>query len=166
MLKGNSPPDFSLKDNNGKSYSLKDINSTYIVLYFYPKDNTLGCTIEANGFNKKLGDFEKLKTTIIGISGGDESSKKEFCKKNGLDFTLLSDPDFKVSTDYGVFDITCTEDYKRISKISRTTFILHRHYLSKTKDYKIIKIFEKVKPENHAEEVYKFIYEHDSMTNC
>lgn len=166
MLKqGDVPPDFSLKDKDGKLHSLKGLNSTYVILYFYPKDDTPGCTLEANLFNKKLEEFKKLKTTVIGISGGDEESKKKFCQKYGLNFALLSDPDYSVCKEYDSYGEKSFMGRKYFG-ILRTTFILHHHYLSKNKDYKIIKIFENVKPEGHAEEVYNFIYEDDSLTNC
>lgn len=162
---GDNAPEISLKDGDGKVHSIRDSGSTYIVLYFYPKDDTPGCTIEANMFNKKLDQLKKLKVEVIGISGGDENSKKKFCEKYGLKFTLLSDKDFSVCKKYGTYGEKSFMGRKYFG-ISRITYILHRHYLSKSKDYKIEKIFEKVEPENHAEEVYKFIYEYSSLTDC
>ena len=74
-------PDFSLRDKNGEMHSLNEVNSDYVLVYFYPKDNTPGCTIEAKDFSRDIGKFNKLNTEIIGISGGDEKSKTKFCEK-------------------------------------------------------------------------------------
>jgi peroxiredoxin Q/BCP len=146
---GTKAIDFSLKDKDGKAHSLKDIKSDFIVLYFYPKDNTPGCTIEANGFNKDLDKYKKLKTAVIGISGGDEKSKTKFCEKNKLTILLLSDTDFSVSKKYGVYGEKSFMGHKYLG-ISRTTFILD-------KDRKIIKIYEKVNPISHSKEVIAFL---------
>ena len=140
---------FSLKDKDAKAHNLKDINSDFTVLYFYPKDNTSGCTIQANTFNSKLPEFKKLKTTIIAISGGDEKSKTKFCEKNNLKIILLSDTDFNISKKYNVYG-----EKKFMGKtydgIYRTTFVLD-------KNKKIIKIFEKVKPAENPDEIIGFI---------
>tara|TARA_Y100000310_G_C20689623_1_gene821372 strand:+ start:376 stop:834 length:459 start_codon:yes stop_codon:yes gene_type:complete len=142
-------PNFSLKDKNGKFHSLKDIKSKYIVIYFYPRDSTPGCTVEANEFNKYLNQFKNLNTTIIGISGGDEKSKTKFCDTHNLKFTLLSDTEYKVSNKYGVYGEKSFMG-KKFMGISRITFILD-------KNKKIIKIYDKVKPLIHSNEVLEFI---------
>ena len=85
-------PAFKLKDKNGKTHDLKSIKADNIVLYFYPKDDTAGCTIEAKRFNTELARFKALKTAVVGISGGDDASKANFCKKHKLNLLLLSDP--------------------------------------------------------------------------
>ncbi len=149
MKLGNKAPEFSLKDKDCKIHSLKDIKSKYTIIYFYPRDNTPGCTIEANEFNKYLKHFKKLNTTIIGISGGDEKSKTKFCDTHNLEFTLLSDTDYKVSDKYGVYGEKSFMGRKFMG-ISRTTFILN-------KSKKIIKIYDKVKPLTHSNEVLEFI---------
>tara|TARA_Y100000031_G_scaffold107597_1_gene118444 strand:+ start:282 stop:749 length:468 start_codon:yes stop_codon:yes gene_type:complete len=149
LKEGQSAPEFSLNDKSEKNHSLKDITNEYIVVYFYPKDNTPGCTIEAKRFSNTLKEFEKLNTTIIGISGGDQKSKTKFCDKHNLKLTLLSDPDFKVSESYGVYGEKSFMG-KKYMGISRQTFILN-------KDHKIIKIYEKVKPLIHTKEVLEFI---------
>ena len=141
--------EFSLNDKDGRTISLKDFNSDYIVVYFYPKDNTPGCTIESKKFNDALDQFSKLNTIIIGISGGDEKSKTKFCDKHDLKLTLLSDPNFKVSESYGVYGEKSFMG-KKYMGISRQTFVLN-------KNHKIIKIFEKVKPIIHTKEVLEFI---------
>ena len=150
MLKENTKAkNFKLKDKDENVVELNNIDSKYIVLYFYPKDNTSVCTLEAIEFTSKKKDLEKLGATIIGISGGDAKSKTKFCEKNNLTITLLSDTDFKVSTLYGVYG-----EKKFMGRsymgISRITFILD-------KDKKIIKVFEKVKPNEHANEVVEYL---------
>jgi len=142
-------PDFSLNDKENKIYNLSEINTKYLVLYFYPKDNTPGCTIEAKEFSDNLNEFEKINARIIGISGGDNDSKGKFCDKYGLKVLLLSDPDFKVSSEYGVYGEKQFMGRKFMG-ISRTTFVLD-------KDKKIIKVYEKVKAIGHADEVLDFI---------
>lgn len=140
---------FNLKDKDGNSYKLSDFDDDFIVLYFYPKDNTPGCTIEANEFNKALPKFKKLNTKVIGISGGDEKTKQKFCDKHGLKFLLLSDTDFKVSKKYGQFG-----EKKFMGRtyegIFRTTFILD-------KKRNVVEVIEKVKPLGHAKQVLDII---------
>ena len=150
MLKeGEQAPDFSLRDKDGKIHSLNGVTSDYILVYFYPKDNTPGCTIEAKDFSRDIGEFEKLNTTIIGISGGDEKSKTKFCEKQNIKILLLSDSDFSVSNNYGVYGEKSFMGRKYMG-ISRWTFVLN-------KDHKIIKIYDKVKPAEHSQEVLEFI---------
>ena len=146
---GDKAPEFSLKDKDSKLHSLKDVKSSFIVLYFYPKDSTPGCTIEAHQFNKDLPNFKKLNTVIIGISGGDEKSKTKFCEKHNLKLLLLSDSDFKVSKKYNVYGEKSFMG-KKFLGISRTTFILD-------KNHKIINIYNKVNPQSNSEEVLSFI---------
>ncbi len=147
----NNAPEFYLKDKDGKVHSLKDINAKYIVLYFYPKDDTSGCTIEAKGFTNDLNKFEKLNAKIIGISGGDENTKKKFCDKYNLKVLLLSDPDFSVCKKYEVYGEKSFMGNEFLG-IKRTTFVIN-------KDKKIVKIYENVKPEGHSEEILEFLVE-------
>ena len=140
---------FSLKDKNGKTYSLNDFNSNFIILYFYPKDNTPGCTIEAIQFSNHIKEFEELNAQVIGISGGDEKTKTKFCEKHNLKILLLSDPDFSVSKAYGVYGEKSFMG-KKYFGISRVTFILD-------KNKKIIKTYTKVKPPFHSSEVIEFL---------
>ncbi len=147
---GDKAPDFSLKDKNGILYSLSSIESNYIVVYFYPKDDTPGCTIEANEFNAHLIDFKKLDATIIGISGGDEKSKTTFCEKYKLRILLLSDPDFSVCKKYQVYGEKSFMG-KTFIGIHRVTYVI--------KNQKIIKVYEKVNPKGHAEEIISFLKE-------
>ena len=151
---GDKAPEFSLKDKDSKLHSLKDVKSSFIVLYFYPKDSTPGCTIEAHQFNKDLPNFKKLNTVIIGISGGDEKSKTKFCEKHNLKLLLLSDSDFKVSKKYNVYGEKSFMG-KKFLGISRTTFILD-------KNHKIINIYNKVNPQSNSEEVLSFIKQNEA----
>ena len=151
VTEGKNAPDFALPDKDGRVHKLKEITSKFTVIYFYPKDNTPGCTVEANMFNRDLSSFKKLDTTIIGISGGDEKSKTKFCEKHGISFPLLSDTDFKVSSKYGVYG-----EKKFMGRsymgIARMTFVLDENK-------KVIKVYEKVKPPTHSKEVLDFIKE-------
>jgi thioredoxin-dependent peroxiredoxin len=142
-------PEFKLKDKDSKPYSLKDIKSDYIVLYFYPKDNTPGCSIEAMNFSNDKEKYDKLNAKVIGISGGDEKSKTKFCEKNNLSILLLSDTDFSVSKKYEVYGKKSFMG-KNYMGINRTTIILD-------KKRKIIKIFENVKPIIHSKEVLEYL---------
>ena len=142
---------FKLKDKDGKTWSLKDFDEDFLVLYFYPKDNTPGCTIEARDFQKSLGQFKRLSAKVIGISGGDEKTKTKFCDKHRLKFLLLSDTDFSVSKKYGVYGKKKFMGREYMG-ISRQTFVID-------KKRNIIKVFEKVKPLGHAKEVLEFLKE-------
>jgi len=141
--------DFSLKDKDGKTWSFEDIDSKYVIIYFYPHDNTPGCTIEANEFNGLLADFNKLDTKIIGITGGDEKTKKKFCDANNLNLTLLSDPDFEVCKKYGVYGMKSFMG-KEFMGIKRTTFIVDGNK-------EVLKVYENVKAPGHARDVLNFI---------
>lgn len=142
-------PNFKLMDKDGNAHELYDIRSAYVIVYFYPKDNTPGCTIEANQFNELLGEFSNLGVEIIGISGGDEGSKKKFCERNNLRLTLLSDTDFAVSKKYDAYGEKKFMG-RTYNGILRVTYILD-------KDKKIIKSYGIVKPLQHSKEVLEFI---------
>ena len=149
LKKDDKAPEFSLKDKDGKIHSLRDIKSDFIVVYFYPKDNTPGCTIEAKEFSNLKKEFDKINCEIIGISGGDEKSKEKFCKDHSLKLILLSDIDFSVCKKYEVYGKKSFMG-KKFLGIKRTTFILD-------KDKKIIQIYENVKVFNHGKEVLEFV---------
>jgi peroxiredoxin Q/BCP len=142
---GDKAPKFNLMDKEGKEHGVGLDKSDYLVLFFYPKDNTPGCTLEAQGFSAALKDFSRRKAKVIGISGGDRKTKDKFCVKYDLMVALVSDTEFSVAKAYGVFG-----DKKfmgRVYKgIFRTTFIVD-------KSGKIAHIFDDVKPDGHAEEV-------------
>ena len=150
MKEGQRVPEFALKDKDGKVVRLSELDNNYTVVYFYPKDNTPGCTIEANEFSSVLDDFEKLGVGVIGISGGDEESKKKFCEKHELRVTLLSDPDFSVCKKYDAYGEKQFMG-RTYDGIFRITYVLD-------KDKKIIHTYGKVKAAGHAAEVLRFIH--------
>jgi peroxiredoxin Q/BCP len=138
---GAAAPDFSLSTNAGKAASLKDYRGKWVVLYFYPKDFTGGCTIEAHNFQRDLAKYEEAGAVILGVSVDSVDSHKGFCAKEGLSFTLLSDPDAKVTADYG-----SVMEYQGAKMSARNTFIIDPQG-------KIAKVYTKVNPEGHSEEV-------------
>jgi len=146
---GSKAPAFSLPDKNGEIKKLSEFEAEYLVVYFYPKDDTPGCTIESKGFSKDLKKFNKLNAEIIGISGGDAKTKTSFCKKYKLKTLLLSDTDFAVSKKYGAYGpkVFMGRKYKGIL---RNTYILDAKR-------KVVKIFEKVTPDEHPGEVLEFL---------
>ena len=96
---GTPAPDFSLTTGDGSQVSLKDYRGKWVVLYFYPKDFTSGCTMEARNFQRDLTKYEQAGAVVLGVSVDTAQSHKEFCTKEGLNFRLLADPDAKVSTE-------------------------------------------------------------------
>src|SRR5438128_4679457 len=93
-LSGTPAPDFTLNSQDGKSLSLRDLRGKWVVLYFYPKDFTSGCTVEARNFQRDLSQFELTNAVILGVSGQDENSHQKFCAKEGLHFKLLADTNY------------------------------------------------------------------------
>lgn len=138
---GSAAPAFKLLSNEGKPTSLADFHGKWIVLYFYPKDFTSGCTIEAHNFQRDAEKYAAAKAVVIGVSVDSAESHGEFCAKEGLSFKLLSDPDAKVSTMYGS---TMEHDGKTLS--ARNTFLVDPKG-------KIAEVFVGVKPVGHSEEV-------------
>jgi len=146
MIKeGNKAPDFTLNDKTGKPVSLKDFKGKKVVLYFYPKDNTPGCTKEACNFRDEFSDFKGLNAEIVGISGDSETSHQKFADKFELPFTLLSDPDKKVIKEYGVWKEKLNFGVTAFG-IVRSTFIIDEKGT-------IVKIFSKLKVNEHNKEV-------------
>lgn len=148
---GKKAPAFTLPDQNGKKISLKDLKGKKIVLYFYPKDNTSGCTKEACDFRDTFPDFKKVNAVIIGISPDSVESHRKFAEKYGLPFTLLSDEKKEVLEKYGVWKEKSMYGRKYMG-VERTTVIIDENG-------KILKIFPKVKVNGHSEEVLKAIQE-------
>src|SRR5881275_1051015 len=136
-------PDFSLTTGDGSQVSLKDYRGKWVVLYFYPKDFTTGCTMEARNFQRDLTKYEQAGTVVLGVSVDTAQSHKEFCTKEGLNFKLLADPDAKVSTEYG-----SVMDYKGAKLAARNTFIINPQG-------QIAKVYTGVKPADHSEQVLK-----------
>ena len=140
---GKPAPDFSLTTGDGSQVSLKDYRGKWVVLYFYPKDFTSGCTMEARNFQRDLTKYEPLKAVILGVSVDTAQSHKDFCAKEGLNFKLLADPDANVSTQYG-----SVMDYKGQKLAARNTFIINPKG-------EVAKVFVKVDPKTHSDEVMK-----------
>ena len=138
---GNAAPAFTLTTNEGKQVSLSDFKGKWVVLYFYPKDFTSGCTIEARNFQRDLAKYQAANAVILGVSVDTAQSHKEFCAKEGLNFKLLADTEAKTSADYGSI-----MEYNGAKLSARNTFIIDPNG-------KIAKVFEKVKVQSHSEEV-------------
>jgi peroxiredoxin Q/BCP len=148
---GIKAPLFTLPNQEGDKISLKNIAADYVVLYFYPKDLTPGCTTEANEFSKFINKFTKLNTRIIGISGGSVDSKSKFCKKHNLKIDLLADEDFVIAEKY--------EAYGEKKFMGRTFQGIHRKTFIINSSGKIVQIYNNVKAAGHAEEVLGFLSE-------
>ena len=138
---GSAAPAFTLTNNEGKQVSLSDFKGKWVVLYFYPKDFTQGCTIEARNFQRDIAKYEAAKAVVLGVSVDTADSHKEFCAKEGLNFKLLADTAAKTSTEYG-----SVMEYQGNKLSARNTFIIDPNG-------KIAKVFEKVKVQAHSEEV-------------
>ncbi len=150
MLKENmKAPDFKLSAGDGKEYSLSDFAGKKVILYFYPKDSTAGCTKQALGFAENYEKFKENNTVVIGINKDSTASHKKFADKYSLPFILLSDTEREVLEEYGVW-----QEKKMCGKVSmgivRTTFIIDENG-------NIKKIFEKVKADGHAKEVLSYL---------
>ncbi|MBU1100053.1 MAG: thioredoxin-dependent thiol peroxidase [Bacteroidetes bacterium] len=151
LSEGKKAPLFSLPDSDGNKISLKNYLGEKIVLYFYPKDMTSGCTQEACDFKDSYPDFKKLNTTVVGVSVDPVARHKKFSEKYDLPFILLSDEDKKVVEKYGVW--TEKSMYgKKYMGIVRTTFIIDENGI-------ILKIFPKVKVNGHVGEIINFLGE-------
>lgn len=138
-------PDFSLLDETGKMRSLTDYRGKSVVLYFYPKDDTPGCTTEACAFRDDYSAYEKAGVVILGVSPDSPKSHAKFKAKHGLPFTLLSDEDHKVCELYGVWGPK--KFMGRVyDGVFRTTFLINKEGM-------ITKVFEDVKPAGHSNEI-------------
>jgi peroxiredoxin Q/BCP len=138
---GTRAPTFNLTTNEGKQASLSDFKGKWVVLYFYPKDFTGGCTLEAHNFQRDLSKYDAVNAVILGVSVDTAESHKSFCAKEGLNFKLLSDSDAKVSEQYG-----SVMEYNGMKLSARNTFIIDPQG-------KVVKVFAKVNPTVHSEEV-------------
>jgi peroxiredoxin Q/BCP len=142
---GAKAPNFKLNADNGETLSLKDFKGRALVLYFYPKDDTPGCTSEACAFNEAMPHFEKMDAVVLGISRDSLKSHEKFSQKYGLTFPLLSDEDGTMCEAYGVW-VEKSMYGKKYMGIERTTFLIDA-------TGKIAKIWPKVKVPGHAKEV-------------
>ena len=141
---GKKAPAFSLKDQDGKPHSLKDYAGRPLVLYFYPKDDTPGCTTEACSFRDARPDFSRAKATVIGVSVLDTASKAKFARKHGLNFPLLADQDHAVAEKYGAWQEKSMYGRKYMG-IARITYVIDG-------EGKVVKRWDKVSVGNHAQE--------------
>lgn len=142
---GNPAPDFTLRDENDTERQLADFRGKPVVLYFYPKDDTPGCTTEACSFRDAYADYNAAGITILGISPDAPKSHTKFKSKFNLPFTLLADTDHKVAEAYGVWGRKKFMG-REYDGVFRTTFVI-------APDGKIQKVFENVKPDGHSQEV-------------
>ena len=142
-------PEFTLPDQNGENVSLKDLRGKYVVLYFYPRADTPGCTVEACEFRDSYKKVEKTGAVVLGVSPDTPKALKKFEEKYGLPFTLLGDADKKVCNAYGVIQEKNMYG-KKVMGVARTTFIIGP-------DGRIKHIFQKVKPQGHADEVLTYL---------
>ena len=150
MKEGDKAPNFSLPSNEGKMVSFDDYKGKQrVVLYFYPKDDTPGCTVEACEFRDNIKKIQKIDAVVLGVSPDGVDSHNKFIGKFKLPFLLLADEEKKVCMDYGVW-VKKSMYGREYMGVARSTFIIG-------KDGKIEKIYEKVKPEGHADEVLEFL---------
>ena len=145
LKEGDKAPDFAVTDQTGKTVRLKDLRGKKIVLYFYPKDDTPGCTKEACSFRDSFTKFKKRGIEVFGVSLDSEKSHQKFIDKFSLPFRLLADTERKISESFGT--------YGKKKFMGRTYMGNHRMTFLIDEKGKIKKIFDKVKPEEHAEEV-------------
>ena len=146
MLKeGDIAPDFTSRDAEGNPVKLSELRGQNVVLYFYPKDDTPGCTKEACSFRDSSDVYERENVKVLGVSLDDEQSHQAFAEKYNLPFTLLADTDHSVSEAYGVYGEQRYGD-KTYMGVARKTFLID-------KDGRIKKVFDKVNVEQHADEV-------------
>lgn len=144
---GTTAPGFSLTSGDGNPVSLKDYRGQWVVLYFYPKDFTSGCTLEAHNFQRDLAKYAALHAVILGVSVDSASSHKDFCAKEGLNFKLLADADAKVATEYGSL-----MEHDGATMAARNTFIINPNG-------EVAKAFTGVKPAAHSEEILQALAE-------
>ena len=145
LAEGDPAPDFTLTSDSGDAVRLSDFRGKPVILYFYPKDDTPGCTTQACGIRDAYGEFERAGAIVLGVSPDDESSHVEFRNKYELPFTLLADADHAVAEQYGVWG---EKKYmgKSYMGINRSTFVIDA-------DGNVKKAMRNVKPATHADDV-------------
>jgi thioredoxin-dependent peroxiredoxin len=140
LLAGTPAPRFTLKSQDGTPVSLQDFRGQWVVLYFYPKDFSSGCTVEAHNFERDLEQYKKLNAVILGVSVDSPDSHHQFCVKEGLSFKLLADTDHSVSEEYGTLTQT------GFTHAARNTFLI-------APDGRIARVFDDVNPAEHSTQV-------------
>ena len=142
---GKKAPQLKLKDDSGNTVRLSDFRGKRVVLYFYPRDLTPGCTVEACAFRDDLAEFEKRNAVVLGVSTDDASSHRRFREKHDLTFPLLSDEDHQVAESYGAWQEKNMYG-RKMWGIRRSTFIIDE-------EGRVAEVFDKVKPDRHTREV-------------
>ena len=142
---GKAAPDFALLDQNEQKHKLSDYRGKKVLLYFYPKDMTPGCTVEAQNFRDHLDELTGLGVVILGVSGDDCARHKKFEEKEGLNFTLLAETEKEVVEKYGVW-VEKSMYGKKYMGISRESFLIDEEGV-------VVKHYQKVKPKEHVDEV-------------
>jgi peroxiredoxin Q/BCP len=143
VREGDLAPDFTLRADTGESITLSSLRGKRVVLYFYPKDDTPGCTAQASSFRDAYGELEERGALVFGVSPDTEASHASFKAKHGLPFTLLADPDHEVAERYGVW-VEKNMYGKKSMGIKRSTFVIDE-------ERKVAKAMLGVKPDNHAD---------------
>jgi len=145
VSEGKPAPEFTLEDDAGETVSLSDFRGKPVVLYFYPKDDTPGCTAQACGIRDAYGEFEQAGAVVLGVSPDRVSKHVKFKEKYDLPFTLLADPEHEVAERYGVWG---EKKYmgRSCMGVSRTTFVI-------APDGTVAEVMENVKPDSHADDV-------------
>jgi thioredoxin-dependent peroxiredoxin len=146
-LVGSTAPEFTLPAQEGAPVSLKDYRGQWVVLYFYPRDFTSGCTVEAHNFQRDQAQYQKKGAVVLGVSVDSADSHKQFCTKEGLNFKLLADANHRVSLAYGSLT-----NLGLVKFASRHTFIVNP-------DGKVARVFTGVNPSRHSEEVLSALAE-------
>ena len=145
VAEGSPAPDFTLRSDAGTDVTLSELRGRPVVVYFYPKDDTPGCTAQACGIRDSWGDFDDRGAVVLGVSPDKESSHVKFKEKYGLPFTLLADPTHEVSEEYGVWK---EKNYagKTYMGVERSTFLIDSKGT-------VTKVMRRVKPDTHADDV-------------
>jgi peroxiredoxin Q/BCP len=142
---GKPAPDFELTSDSGERVRLSSLRGKPVVLYFYPRDDTPGCTAQACGIRDAWGEFERRGAVVLGVSPDDETSHVKFREKYGLPFQLLADPDHTVAEDYGVW-VEKKNYGKTYMGVERSTFVIDAYG-------SVAKVMRRVKPDTHADDV-------------
>jgi peroxiredoxin Q/BCP len=149
ISQGKPAPDFNLPASTGEQISLKNLRGKTVVLYFYPRADTPGCTVEACGFRDAIADYDKANVKVIGISPDPIEDVRKFSDKFHLNFPLVADADHSVAEAYGVWQKKQMAG-KEYMGVVRTTFVID-------KDGNIARVFEKVKPDGHEKEILQYL---------
>lgn len=154
LLEGQKAPYFSLLNEKGEMVNLADFKGKNVILYFYPKDMTPGCTTEACDFRDKFEDFSHLNAVVLGVSPDNASKHTKFIDKHGLPFSLLVDEDHAIAEAYGVWVLKKMYGREYMG-IERSTFLIDA-------EGKLVKAWRKVRVKNHIEEVYAYLAEQEA----